>query len=150
MGIEYVMTEKTDVREELQKEYLRLSFLRERLNSLLTQQKMIETKIKEIESSIKTLNEVVSLKNGDEILSNVGSNVFVFSKIADSENVLVNIGANVVVKKKIDDAIKHLEEKIKQLKITSDAITKEVSQLTPVIAESEEKLSRLAKESEMG
>jgi len=137
---------KEDAREELQKEYVRLSFLREKLNSLLTQQRMLEVKIRETESSIRVLNELNSLKKNEEILSSVGSNVFLLAKIADKNHVLVNVGADTVVKKSVGEAIGYLEERLKRLRATFEALRNEVSRLTTLIAASEGKLSQLAKE----
>ena len=136
---------KADAREELQREYVRLSFLREKLNSLLTQQKMLEVKIRETESSIRVLNEVKSLKKDEEILSSAGSNVFLLARIADKNHVLVNVGADTVLKKSVDEAINYLEERLGRLKSTFEAFKREVSRLTTLIAASEGKLSQLAK-----
>ncbi len=127
--------------EEIQKEYARLSLLRERASQLAARQRVLIARMSELENSIKALNELKE-KAGETLIA-IGSDVYVKCNV-NREKVIINVGAGVCVEKHMSEAIKLLEEKKEKLRKALEEINREIERLAPLIAESEERLAKLA------
>ena len=92
--------------------------------------KQLEQNLALLEAQLMSFSQLQvdleSLDDGKILLANLGSKVFVKTKLLESKNVLVNIGSNCVVEKSVEDA--------------KDILTKQISQLEEVVTQVREQL----------
>jgi prefoldin alpha subunit len=63
----------------------------------------------------ESLDDLKNSKKDTKMFSPLGSGVFIKSEIKDTENVLVNIGSNVAIERPIPESKKLVENQIKEL-----------------------------------
>src|SRR3989344_2765582 len=100
---------------EVQKRYIMLQMMKQQLNALAEQKNLINEKIAELAVSIDALKKLKDVKKGQNIMTTLGSNVFVSADIQDIDKVLVNIGNGILARKSREDAINFLELRMTEI-----------------------------------
>ncbi|MBI4153792.1 prefoldin subunit alpha, partial [Candidatus Woesearchaeota archaeon] len=98
--------------EEVQQRYMELQLLNSQLKQVQQQLEMLTQQVSELNRIDEALEELAKTKKETEVLSQLGSGVFVKSVLMDEKNVLLNVGANIVVEKPIKDAKGIVERQI--------------------------------------
>jgi prefoldin alpha subunit len=109
------------------------------LSRLLQQQIAELTAVRaEFSMTLNFLMEMEKIKDGDQILTPVGSGSFIKTKIDSTNVVLVSVGANVVVEKTPNEAreilerrIKEIDETLKTLRENLEKVDERLRSLTP-------------------
>ncbi len=109
------------------------------LSRLLQQQIAELTAVRsEFSMTLNFLMEMEKMKEGDQILTPVGSGSFIKAKIDSTNVVLVSVGANVVVEKTpkeareiLESRIKEIDETLKTLRENLDKVDERLRSLTP-------------------
>jgi len=126
--------------KERQSKILELNMLDAQLKQLEQQAMMIEQQIFDQQSLITNLDELKKSKKGQEMLFQLSRNVFAEGNLKNSNEVLVNVGSNVIVKKNIEEAKKITERaKLKLVDLNED-IRKEMQNIIFTIVRLEKDL----------
>lgn len=75
------------------------------------------------------LEELQGKKAGEEMLMNVGGEIYVHAKLVDSKKVTRHIGKDISIEQNITEAKKSIEEIISSLEKQYDALAQEYQQL---------------------
>lgn len=113
--------------EKIKEFYIRYQMLKQQLNGLISQKSLLEKNIEMIRETIENINDISSIKEGQQIFSSVGSGVYVKAELKDCKNVIINIGSEIMIEKPIPQAILILEKKIEEIKKLIEEINKQIT-----------------------
>ena len=99
-------------KEDAQQRYLELQMLSGQLQQIQQQIETLNQQLVELTRIKEALDDIKKTKKETEMLTQLGSGVFLKSTLKDAHNVLLNVGANIVVEKQVDDAIQIVEKQI--------------------------------------
>ncbi len=128
--------------EEIRKNIYLLQRHQEQMEDTYAQIDMIERLIQEHDRTVETLQEMVEMEEGKEVLMPVGGNVFAKAAIKDAENVIVNVGGNVFIEKPINGAIDFIKEKIEELKKNEEKLVKMAEDIRQRMEEISQKIRK--------
>ena len=131
---------------EVQKKYIMLQMLKQQLNALAEQKNMINERIAELAVSIDALKKLKDVKEGQNIMTTLGSNVFVSADIQDIDKVLVNIGNGILARKSREDAINFLELRMTEIGDIDKELTSEINRYVEEIQRLEPELQRMVEQ----
>ena len=131
---------------EVQKKYIMLQMMKQQLNTLAEQKNLINEKIAELAVSIDALKELKGIKEGQNIMTTLGSNVFVSADIQDIDKVLVNIGNGILARKSREDAINFLELRMTEIGDIDKELTSEINRYVEEIQRLEPELQRMVEQ----
>ena len=131
---------------EVQKKYIMLQMMKQQLNALAEQKNLINEKIAELAVSIDALKKLKNVKKGQNIMTTLGSNVFVSADIQDTENVLVNIGNGILARKSREDAIVFLGLRMTEIGDIDKELTSEINKYVEEIQRLEPELQRMVEQ----
>ncbi|MCD6478309.1 MAG: prefoldin subunit alpha [Candidatus Diapherotrites archaeon] len=117
------------------------------LESLVSQEKLINNLIKEVQAAQDALHEIRSAEKDASLLVPLGSGVFAYTTLADNSAVKVDIGGNVFERMPISKAIEKLEDRkanlrrnLKEVAQKKQRTLASVSQLERIIVEARKKM----------
>jgi len=99
--------EEKDLREKI----LFYHALQERLETLLKERQVVLSKINELQTTLRNIEE---LKRNKKVLFSIGSNAFVPGKVLEKGKLIVEVGANIALKKSFDEGREIIEKRIEQ------------------------------------
>tara|TARA_B100000315_G_C14499857_1_gene551798 strand:+ start:366 stop:785 length:420 start_codon:yes stop_codon:yes gene_type:complete len=100
--------------KQLQAHLYEFRMLEGRLKEISVQSEMIVRALIETRGGLTTL-QGLSVSSSTEVLMPIGGGIFVNAKAPPSDKFLITIGADVVVEKPKEDALKYVEERIKEM-----------------------------------
>ena len=100
--------------KQLQAHLYEFRMLEGRLKEISSQSEMLVRALIETRGGLTTLNGL-SASSTTEVLIPIGGGLFVNGKTPPSDKLLVTIGADVIVEKQKEDALKDVEERIKEM-----------------------------------
>lgn len=100
--------------KQLQAHLYEFRMLEGRLKEISAQSEMLVRALIETRGGLTTINGL-SGSSSTEVLIPIGGGVFVNAKAPPSDKLLVTIGADVIVEKHKEDALKDVEERIKEM-----------------------------------
>ena len=118
------MTEEIKLREK----YMELQMFEQSLNHLQQKKQTLEHQMNEFEALKESLKDIKNSKKDSPMYSPLGSGVFIKSEIKDTDNVMVNVGSNVVIERTIEDSKGLVEEQIKELDNMIKQLVKEIKE----------------------
>ena len=134
---------------DMQAKYMQFQMLENHLKALEKERVILIGKIEELYATIKTLEEVKNLKNGDELMISLGSGSFIPGKLGDNSKILLSLGAGIVIKKAIPDAVEILNERIeemkkseKELELELRNVSEQLNKLVPELEEASKKIKQ--------
>lgn len=128
--------------QEVESKIIEFSMLEEENKRLEQQHQLIEQQLFSLQSLKDDLEEIS--KHKGEILSNLGSGIFVKSQLADSKKILVNVGVGVVVEKNFEDGKKIIERQVKKVDYLREEIEKLKMKNTDSMIQLEGELRKIA------
>jgi len=100
--------------KQLQAHLYEFRMLEGRLKEISEQGEMLMRVLIETRGGLTTLKGL-STSSSNEVLIPIGGGTFVNAKVPPSDKLLVTIGADVIVEKQKEDALKDVEERIKEM-----------------------------------
>ncbi len=100
--------------KQLQAHLYEFRMLEGRLKEISVQSEMIVRALIETRGGLTTI-QGLSESSSTEVLMPIGGGIFVDAKAPPSDKFLVSIGADVIVEKPKEDALKYVEERVKEM-----------------------------------
>ena len=132
--------------KKLEEKVWEYKLLESRLNQLLQQKGLMLTKLKEIEITSETLEEIEKVGEKD-ILISIGSLTYAPAKLVKSGKVIVEVGAGAVLEKTFAEAKKLLEKRKRILENAVEKLSQEISNVAQAMQLTEEEIAKLQKQS---
>jgi prefoldin alpha subunit len=104
-----------DPKEQLQERVVEMETLRAQGNAIQQQLMVVLNTLQELAIAEQALENLDKLEKKSEILVPLGGGAFVNAALGDTSKVILNLGANVMAEKKRTEALKVLNDQIKQL-----------------------------------
>jgi len=108
--------------EELSKYLTLIEQYKEQINSVEMQSSYIQAIINEYNKVKITLEQIVKIKKGSEVLLPLGGSTYIEANINDPSKVLFDIGAGIVTEKTSTNAINKIDERINDLQKTQEKL----------------------------
>lgn len=115
--------------EELSQYMYQIEQYKEQLNQLDMQSQYLQSAIMDYSKAKIALEQLEKTDKEVDMLVPIGGGTFLDSKVNNSSKVLVDIGMGYVAEKKNDDAIKKIDERIKELEKTQDRLNEMIEQV---------------------
>ncbi|MBU0614768.1 MAG: prefoldin subunit alpha [Nanoarchaeota archaeon] len=106
------------MKEDIKEKYMEYKMLAQQIQELQKQVENMTEQQAEVKGMIQGLDDLKKTKQGTEILFPISSGIFTKATIKDPNELLVNVGSNVVVSKDVESAKKLLEDNIEEIKNT--------------------------------
>lgn len=120
-------------KEEQERKLLEFQILGSQLEQYQNQLVSLQQQKQNLNNLSSSLEEMSSLKRGDEFLSPLSSGVLVKTELKEPGKVLMAVGANVIVKKNIEDAEIFVKEQEKQITLVISQLKFEAEKLAQVV-----------------
>lgn len=101
--------------EEASKYMMIIEQCKEQLNQLEMQSQYIQAAIMDYNKARLTIEQLNKLEKETEMIIPIGGGTFINTTAKKQEKILVDIGAGVVTEKTYDEAIKKVDERIKNI-----------------------------------
>jgi prefoldin alpha subunit len=108
--------------EELSKYLTLIEQYKEQINSVEMQSSYIQAIINEYNKVKITLEQIVKIEKGSEVLLPLGGSTYIEANINDPSKVLFDIGAGIVTEKTSTNAINKIDERINDLQKTQEKL----------------------------
>ncbi|MEM1509090.1 MAG: prefoldin subunit alpha [Thermofilaceae archaeon] len=118
----------SDSKEELVAEYATLGQLAEELRRRID---LLNVSLNELTAAKSAVDELVNVKEGEEVLVPVGAGIYVKANISNTKIVLVSIGANIIVERSLEEAKKYLDDREQRVR---DALQKTLGDYQAVVS----------------
>ena len=128
--------------EELRKNIYLLQRHQEEIENAYAQIEVIERMINEYRRSIETLQEMISMEEGKEILMPIGGNVFAYTSLKNTKKVIISIGDKIFIEKSTNGAIDFLNKKIEELMRSEEKLINLAEELNQRMEEISRKIKK--------
>ena len=122
------MTDKSKDKE-LERSILELNLMNNKLQEMEQQLQIIEKQIQEFQLTSIALQDLETSKIDNEVLSPIGQNIFVKSKLLDNKEVFVDIGSKVFAKKSVPEAQEIINKKFEDFVSVREKIAEQAQML---------------------
>ncbi len=113
----------------LQKIYTEQQMTESNLNLLQQRIEIIQVYITNYRAGLSVLEEIESKKDGEEMLMNVGGNIYVQAKLLNPEKVTRGLGSGVRIEQSLVDAKAAVKDAVSNLEQQYDALAQEYQKL---------------------
>ncbi|MFC2143179.1 prefoldin subunit alpha [Candidatus Aenigmatarchaeota archaeon] len=131
------------IEEEMQQKYIEYQVTKQQLNTLAEQHAMVNQKVEEITATINSIKDLKTLKKGDEVLTPLGSGVYIKTEVTEPKAVLIPIGMEITAKETHENAIAHIEKNLKEINEIDKKINKEITIHTERMSAQEIELQKM-------
>ena len=108
--------------DELNKMALQIKFLEEQIERLQQQLQVIDSSIFNLENVNITIENIKTVKEGEEILIPVGNISFLKGKVIDTKSIIINLGSEVYADIPIESAKENIDNRIDELRRAQQAV----------------------------
>jgi prefoldin alpha subunit len=115
--------------EELSRYMYQIEQYKEQLNQLDMQSQYLQAALMDYNKAKLTLENLKKTDRDLEILLPIGGGTFIDASAKKSSKVLVDIGSGLVSEKNYDDAIKKIDERVKNLEKTQEKLAQMIEQV---------------------
>jgi len=133
------MSEKNEKQQEMQQKLIILQLLQRRLEEMKQQEALIQNKMAELAVTQEGLEGIGKAAKKNDILVPIGSGMFTYATVTDTEQVIVDVGSGVMVEKDLKAADRFIEERKREIEGLEKELEKESGDLA-------EKITQLAEE----
>lgn len=102
--------------EEKKRKYIELHILQQQLQQLQQQIQILQQQIVELTSISESLDNIKKVEKGTEILTPLGSGVFIKTKLENNKEVIMSVGAKIVVVKNLEDAKNIVDAQVDEIR----------------------------------
>jgi len=129
-SVEIKMSEDKQIKQkELEKKYMELQILSQRMKQLQQQIVLVTNQITELAGLQQSLSELKDIKHETKILMPFGNGIYMHAMLENPDELLVNVGAGVVVKKDLDATKEIISQQEKEMKDVNDQMMIELKAL---------------------
>jgi len=114
--------------EELTRYMYQIEQYKEQLNQLDMQSQYLQAALMDYNKAKLTLEQLKKTDKDVEMLMPIGGGAFIDASAKKTSKVLVDIGSGLVAEKTYDDAIKKIEQRIKNLEKTQERLAQMIEQ----------------------
>jgi len=129
--------------EELSQYMYQIEQYKEQLNQLDMQAQYLQAAVMDYNKAKIALEQLEKIDKEVDMLVPIGGGTFLDAKINNSSKVLINIGSGVVAEKKNEDAIKKIDERLKELEKTQNRLNEMIEQVQKQAEDVSEKAQKL-------
>jgi prefoldin alpha subunit len=115
--------------QQLQRIYTEQQITESNISVLQQRIEIIQAYLTNYQSGLMVLNEIEGKKEGEEMMMNVGGNIFVEAKLVNPSTVARGIGSGVRIEQSTGDAKKALQSSIEGLEKQYQSLTEEYQKL---------------------
>ena len=115
---------------ELEKTVEELRFLQAKSEQARGQINTVVSDISQIELTVRTLNELKTIKKEKDGFIPIGSDIFIKTEFVGPEKVLVNLGASAVSEKTVPEAIEFLNDKKNKLELIRNSMVRDLKDIS--------------------
>jgi prefoldin alpha subunit len=115
--------------QQLQRIYTEQQITESNISVLQQRIEIIQAYLTNYQSGLMVLNEIEGKKEGEEMMMNVGGNIFVEAKLVNPSTVTRGIGSGVRIEQSTGDAKKALQSSIEGLEKQYQSLTEEYQKL---------------------
>lgn len=133
---------KEEKNQEIQQKYMILQMMKQQFNSLIEQKNVLDQRVNEITMTSNAIEEI-SKKKENQSWSPLGSGVFAFSELKNTDKFLIEIGAGVLLKKDSESAKRILSERITELQTVDTQLIQELTNINSQMQNLEKHLQSL-------
>ena len=130
--------------EKLQKLYVEFQVLNNNIKQLEKQNTVLENQLVELITTNQGLEDMKKVKSGTEILVPLSSGIYAKAKLKESDNFIVNVGSNVALSKNIDSTKKVIENQIDEIQKLQENFMQELQNNTAKAALLEQEINKIA------
>ncbi len=123
--------------------YNQLELIQRQIQSVESQLDEIVKQKEQVKTSVKALKDL-SEEKSEEVLVPIVNGVFAKAKLLDTKKLLVSVGSNVLVSKSTDEAVKLLEDNVKELETYQGQLEATYKQLIAEFNRIQDQLSKLS------
>ena len=132
--------------EELSSYMYQIEQCKEQLNQLDMQSQYLQAALMDYNKAKLTLENLKKTDKEIDILLPLGGGTFINASAKKSSKVLVDIGSGLVSEKTYDDAIKKIDERVKDLERTQEKLAQMIEQVKGEATELSEKAQKIMSE----
>ena len=136
--------------EELSQYMSQIEYYKEQITSLETQQSYVQAAINDYSRARLTIEHLEKSENTTDVLLPIGGSTYIDAKTNNTSKVLFDIGSGLVIEKKTDDAIKKIDNRIKDLEKNQEKIQQIIQQVQNDANEITVKAQKLYSEIQQG
>ena len=137
---------KEGEKQKLQEKYVEFQLLQERIQEVEQQRQFIAQQNNELHKTRDSLSGLSSAHTGEQIFSQIGSGVFIRTKLDEINYVLINIGANIFASKTIEETRTFLDMHIEELENSIGNINNTLEKAANHLYALQEEILRLGKD----
>jgi prefoldin alpha subunit len=115
--------------QQLQRIYTEQQITESNISVLQQRIEIIQAYLTNYQSGLMVLKEIEGKKKGEEMLMNVGGNIFVEAKLVNPSKVTRGIGSGVRIEQGVEDAMKALQSSIEGLEKQYQSLTDDYQKL---------------------
>jgi prefoldin alpha subunit len=115
--------------QQLQRIYTEQQITESNISVLQQRIEIIQAYLTNYQSGLMVLKEIDGKKIGEEMLMNVGGNIFVEAKLVNPSKVTRGIGSGVRIEQGVEDAMKALQSSIEGLEKQYQSLTEDYQKL---------------------
>ncbi len=134
----------TEDQQLIEKLYVEQRLLESNVNILQQRLDLLQAYLNSFKSGLSVLKELENRKDGEEMLMNVGGNIFIQAKLVNPKIVTRGIGSNIRIEQSLQDAIQSLEESIANLEKEYNATAQQYQQMASALQAANLQLQQLA------
>ena len=112
---------------ELEERIVAYRILESRLDGLLKQRDMVVSKMIELDTTLKSMDDI---EKSEEVLFPLGSETYTFGKVIDKKRMIVEIGSGIVLEKTVEEAKETMKKRRSELENILNNVQNEVMQVS--------------------
>ena len=112
---------------ELEERIVAYRILESRLDGLLKQRDMVVSKMIELDTTLKSMDDI---EKSEEVLFPLGSEAYTFGKVIDKKKMIVEIGSGIVLEKTVEEAKETMKKRRSELENILNNVQNEVMQVS--------------------
>jgi len=112
---------------ELEERIVAYRILESRLDGLLKQRDMVVSKMIELDTTLKSMDDI---EKSEEVLFPLGSETYTFGKVIDKKRMIVEIGSGIVLEKTVEEAKEIMKKRRTELENILNNVQNEVMQVS--------------------
>jgi prefoldin alpha subunit len=116
--------------KKMQELYMQMNMINQQSQELQKQIQAFEETILEVGESQKSLMEISSTKDDNEVLVPIVSGIFAKAKAQDFKKFIVNVGGNIAVEKSIEKVQELLEKQLSQMQEAQHQFVDQLQKMT--------------------
>jgi len=132
--------------EQLRRTLMELRMMENTVETYQERAQMLANIRNNLRMAKNSLDDLKEVESETPILVPVGGDTFVNAQLGDIKKVIVNVGADVSVEMNLEKAISDIDERLKEIEKSYEAVQTQLSQISYQMQAHEERANRLSAE----